>query len=124
MDITAVRGATALAAKGDEAAVMVEALGMLFDALIMKNNISIEDIISIQFTQTADLNKMNAAAALRKARPAFSQVPLFCSLEPEVENSLPRTVRVLITWRGDGPGIPVYMGEAASLRPDLSGGDA
>ena len=66
-----------------------------------------------------DLKKKNAAAALREAHPAYAGVPLFCSIEPDVELSLPRTVRILITWRGSGSVTPVYMGKASSLRPDL-----
>jgi len=99
---------------------MIEAMGELFDSLASYNRFTPDEIVSVQFTQTSDLTKMNAAAALRMARPLYGQVPLFCSLEPDVENSLKRTVRVLITWRGEGPGIPVYSGAAISLRPDLN----
>ena len=98
---------------------MVEALGQLMDDLCTVNNISIHDIISLHFTQTSDLTRKNAAAALRDARPEYSQVPLFCSAEPDVIGSLPRTVRVLVSWMGEGTGKAVYLGEAAALRPDL-----
>jgi len=123
MYITAVRGAAALEEHGDESLQMISVLGDLLDALSEINNFEIKQIISIQFTQTHDLKKMNAAAALRSARPGYGQVPLFCSLEPDIEGSLPRTVRVLVTFKGEGPGIPVYSGAAAALRPDLSSGN-
>ncbi len=123
MNITAVRGAIALKESGEETSLMVKAMKELFDSLALKNNFTPNDIISIQFTQTLDLKKMNAATALRSAIPEYGGVALFCSQEPDVENSLPRIIRVLVTWRGDGPGIPVYSGNAATLRQDLSSGN-
>jgi len=123
MNITAVRGAAALEEHGDESSQMKFALGNLLDELARINNFKADRIISIQFTQTGDLKKMNAAAALRSVRPEYGRVPLFCSLEPDIENSLPRTVRVLVTFHGNGPGIPVYSGAASALRPDLSSGN-
>jgi chorismate mutase len=100
---------------------MVGAIDNLLKSLVKENNISPERIVSIQFTQTSDLIHMNAAAALRIAFPDYSALPLFCSQEPEVIGMLPRTVRILITWHGKGPAIPVYLGDAALLRPDLQG---
>ena len=123
MNIVAVRGAVALKESKNESSIMIKALRELFDALILKNNFTSDNIVSIQLTQTSDLTKMNAAAALRQAKPEYGSVALFCSLEPVIENSLPRTVRVLVTWRGEGPVTPVYTGEASSLRPDLSNGN-
>jgi chorismate mutase len=123
MNVIAVRGAVALEETGDESSLMVEALGDLIDSLEDRNGFSAEDIVSIHLTQTSDLKKKNAAAALREGRPAYNNVPLFCAREPEVENSLPRTLRLLVTWRGTGPAVPVYSGAASSLRPDLSSGN-
>jgi len=120
MNITAVRGAAAIEEHGDESSQMKVALGNLLDELSRINIFKVDQIISIQFTQTDDLKKMNAAAALRAARPEYGRVPLFCSLEPDIEGALPRTVRVLVTFQGEGPGVPVYSGAAAALRPDLS----
>ena len=121
MDIVAVRGATTVAPGSDEGTAMIGAVGNLVKSLVKENNIVLKKIISIQFTQTTDLNHMNAAAALRIAFPDCSGVPLFCSQEPEVIGMLPRTVRILVTWRGKGPAVPIYMGDASILRPDLKG---
>jgi len=67
--------------------------------IVKKNNLRAEDIVSIQFTQTSDLDEMNPAAALRKGQSEFdfSAVPLFCSQEPEIKNSPEKMVRVLFT---------------------------
>lgn len=107
MEIVAVRGAISVATDSDERSAMVGAIENLLRSLVKENNISPERIVSIQFTQTSDLIHMNAAAALRIAFPDYSAVPLFCSQEPEIIGMLPRTVRVLITWYGEGPSIPV-----------------
>lgn len=123
MIIVAVRGAVSLEKNSDEESGMIEAVGKLLKALEQKNNFSPDDIVSVQMTQTGDLRVKNAAAALRDAIPAYGNVPLFCSQEPEITGALPRTVRVLITWRGEGKVFPVYLGNAASLRPDLSAGE-
>lgn len=123
MSIVAVRGAVSLEEGLDEGLRMIDAVGKLVVSLTEANGFSPDDVISIQLTQTSDLKNKNAATALREGVPAFSTVPLFCSLEPDVEGSLPRTVRILITWEGSGPAIPVYLGKAASLRPDLTGAE-
>ncbi len=67
--------------------------------IVKKNNLRAEDIVSIQFTQTGDLDEMNPAAALRKGQSEFdfSSVPLFCSQEPNIKNSPEKMVRVLFT---------------------------
>ncbi len=123
MNIVAVRGAISLEKAPDEETLMIEALGRLFNALADLNEFSVDEIVSVQMTQTSDLKLKNAAAALREAIPEYSRVPLFCSQEPNIEGSLPRTIRVLITWRATGPVTPVYLGAAQSLRPDLALGE-
>ena len=123
MNIVAVRGAISLEKAPDEETVMTEALGKLFTELADLNGFSIDEIVSVQMSQTSDLKLKNAAAALRAAIPEYGRVPLFCSQEPSIKGSLPRTVRVLVTWKGIGPSIPVYLGAAQSLRPDLAHGE-
>ena len=123
MNILAVRGAVSLDEGPDEETIMIDALGKLVGTLAEHNGFSTDDVVSVQLTQTIDLRKKNAASALRDAMPTYGKVPLFCSVEPDVEGSLARTVRILITWRGNGSATPVYLGKAASLRPDLTGGE-
>ena len=119
MSITAVRGAISIPGSNEEHSQMMKSVGDLVSLLCKLNRISIRRIISVQLTQTSDLVKKNAASALREAIPKFNQVPLFCSQEPMIEDSLPRTVRILITWRtwrGRKMATPVYLGAAQSLR--------
>lgn len=118
--ILAVRGAVTL--DEDTSPAIVAAMGELIDALENRNGFAHGNIVSLQFTQTADIRSRNAASALREARPGYGSVPLFCSQEPGYDGSLPRTVRVLVTWYGKGPAEPVYLGKSTTLRPDLDGG--
>ena len=118
--VIAARGAVNVDDLPDEAEAMVRCVGRLIDELTRRNGIAAQDIISIQFTQTADLTRMNAAGALRRAASDYNSVPLFCAQEPQVEGMAPRMVRVMITWRGLGEPQSVYLGKAAELRPDLT----
>ena len=73
-------------------------------------------------TMTADLTAYNASAAIRLGMN-WDDVPFFTSLEPDVDGSLKRCIRVLIQIQADKTRDQihhVYLGEAAKLRPDLS----
>ncbi|MEW6648806.1 MAG: chorismate mutase [Chloroflexota bacterium] len=77
-------------------------------------------VASILFTTTADLVSVFPAQAARQL--GWNLTPLICAQEIPVPGSLPRCVRVLIHWNCDLPQSDiqhVYLGEAASLRPDL-----
>lgn len=119
--IYAIRGATTIENITQESEEMVEAVGTLLSTILEKNALDIANIISIQFSQTPDLKKKNAASALRQADIRYSATPLFCTQEPEIQNMMPRVVRVLLSCRGEGPGIPVYLGRAGQLRSDFIG---
>ena len=89
--------------------------------LVKKNSIDEAKIISIVFSQTKDITAKNPATALREI--GYSDVPLFCTQEPEYDGSLPLTLRILVTYEaksGRKP-VPVYLGTAMALRPDLDG---
>ena len=98
---------------------IVKNTSLLYSTILEKNDISETDIVSIQFTTTPDLTKLNPAAALRKSGYA-SDVPLFCSLEPVFENSLKNVIRCLILAYSQEKGNSVYLNGAEVLRPDLN----
>jgi chorismate mutase len=103
---------------------MEGAVSRLLDSLLAQNGLSERHIVSIVFSQTRDLEGENPARALRRSAigPRFAETPLFCTQEPEYPDSLPRVVRVLVTFqRPEGGGAtPVYLEGAEVLRPDLS----
>ncbi len=87
--------------------------------ILKENSLDENDIVSIQFTVTNDLDAMNPAAALRKEGLCLHSA-LFCALEPFVKNSLPCTIRVLITAYLSKKPTHVYGGGAEVLRPDFA----
>jgi chorismate mutase len=81
-----------------------------------------EDIASIVFTTTDDLNSAYPAQAAREM--GWNSVPMICSREIPVPGGLPRCIRVLMHWNTDldqQAVCHIYLGSAASLRPDLNG---
>ncbi len=97
---------------------IISAVSELYTKILNENKLKEKDIVSIQFTITKDLNAKNPAGALRKAGFA-KNTPLFCALEPEYENSLPKCIRVLIHCYSKNKAKHVYLGNAKKLRPDL-----
>jgi chorismate mutase len=120
MPIRGIRGATVAEANLPESIHRVTR--DLLQAILRANpTLQLEDIASVFFTVTPDLN---AAYPARGARDlGWSQVPLICAQEIAVSNSLPRCIRVLLHWNTDLPASAirhVYLGDAATLRPDLN----
>ncbi len=86
--------------------------------ILEKNKLDEDDIVSIHFTVTHDLDVLNPAAALRKNGLCLNSA-LFCSLEPHIKGSLAYTIRVLITAYLNTKPIHIYGGGAEVLRPDF-----
>ena len=66
----------------------------LLMALKKENGFKIEDMVSIFFSATSDLNAAFPAQAAREL--GWKQVPLFDMKEIDVPGSLPRCIRILI----------------------------
>lgn len=80
-----------------------------------------EDIASVLFTTTDDLNAAYPARAAREM--GWNSVPMICSREIPVPGGLPRCIRVLLHWNTDldqRDVCHIYLGAAARLRPDLN----
>lgn len=93
----------------------------LLQEIIKANDLSREDIASIIFTVTDDLNAAFPAKAARQM--GLVQSALLCTREIPVPGALPRCIRVLLlvnTPRTQEEIKHVYLGEAACLRPDLA----
>jgi chorismate mutase len=120
MSIRGVRGATV--ASRDEPEAILSATRELLEALLKANPLlQVEELASAFFTVTGDLTAVHPAKAARQL--GWAQVPLMCALEIPVPEGLARCIRVLLHWN---TGLPqsavrhVYLGAAASLRPDLA----
>jgi chorismate mutase len=117
--VVALRGANTVEAN-DEAAI-VAATAELVAELLARNDVAPEDLISILFTATPDLDAEFPAAAARGL--GISQVPLLCAREIPVAGAMPRVVRVLMHLYSDHDYASlrhVYLGGARSLREDLA----
>jgi chorismate mutase len=92
----------------------------LIQEILHKNKIEEGQIISILFSVTKDLTKGNPATGLRAY--GFADTPLFCLQEAEMEGAEPGILRVLVTYsaESDRLPVPVYLGRATDLRPDLN----
>jgi chorismate mutase len=120
MTIRGIRGGTV--AKDDSPSEILSATRGLLEAIREANPTLLpEDIASVIFTVTDDLSSVYPAKAARQL--GWSVTPLLCAREIPVPGSLHRCIRVLIHWNTDLPQPAVkhvYLGEAATLRPDLS----
>jgi chorismate mutase len=117
MRLYALRGATSVA--HNDAKDILEATTELMSAIMERNSLRPEDVVSCIFTATNDLNAEFPAVAARAL--GFEHVPLLCAREIPVPRALPRVIRVLIHYYAeDGHRAQhVYLGEAKALRADL-----
>ncbi len=118
--VRALRGATTL--DHDDESEMTERVQALVKAMMARNDIDHDDIISMIFTATEDLVCAFPAAAARAA--GLGDVPLLCARELSVVGGTPRCVRVLMhvtTERNRSELRHIYLEGAAGLRDDLPG---
>ncbi|MBN1837524.1 MAG: chorismate mutase [Spirochaetales bacterium] len=88
--------------------------------IFRRNRVRPRRILSLLFSVTADLTRLNPASAAREL--GLSSVALFCVQEARIDDSLDRVIRVLLTYRGSAlrKPVPVYLEGARALRPDLA----
>lgn len=89
----------------------------LLRRMIEANGVEAEEVASILFTTTPDLNAEFPAVAAR--RLGWSEVALLCGHEMDVSGSLPKCLRILMlvnTERRAGEIVHVYLKEAENLR--------
>jgi chorismate mutase len=117
MRLRALRGAITVP-KNDADAILA-ATEKLVRAVMERNTLRVEDMVSCIFTCTDDLDAEFPAVAAR--RLGLSSVPLLCAREIDVPGSLPRVIRLLLHCYADPDteARHVYLREAVSLRRDL-----
>ncbi|GHJ29357.1 MULTISPECIES: chorismate mutase [Streptomyces] len=119
MAVRAVRGAVQL--ERDEPEHLHERVSALLTAILERNDLDPDDLISVWFTATPDLHSDFPAAAARKL--GITDVPLICAQELDIEGAMPRVVRILAhieTPLAKSDVAHVYLGAAASLRKDIA----
>ena len=120
--IYGIRGA--VCAENTKESICEQTLNMC-DALIKNNKLAAEDIVSMHFTLTKDLDIYNPCAAFRNNYKDIdtSNIPLFCSQEAFIQGGLKKVIRILIHAYLEENSIisNVYLNGAEVLRPDFCG---
>lgn len=101
---------------------ILENTRMLLNNIIKTNNIKKENIISIIFTATKDIDAVYPAVAAREI--GIVQAGLMCTQEMYVKGSLEMCIRVIVNalCEDEQKNIKhIYLKKASVLRPDLSG---
>ncbi|MGH2902589.1 MAG: chorismate mutase [Solirubrobacteraceae bacterium] len=113
----ALRGA--ISVDRNDAQDILAATTELMKAIMERNALAPDHVVSCIFTATNDLNAEFPAVAARAL--GFDRVPLLCAREIPVPRALPRVIRVLIHYHADEAheSRHVYLGAAATLREDL-----
>ena len=117
--LVALRGATTV--DTDSSAAVMERTGELLSALLQRNGVEHDQLVSIIFTSTRDLRSAFPALAAREL--GLGDVPLLCAGELDVIGGNPNTIRVLIHCYSTLPRESlrhVYLHRAKHLRDDLS----
>jgi chorismate mutase len=119
MECRAVRGATTV--NTNTALAIEEATIEMLQKVIRENKIRIKDIVSAAFSVSVDLNAAFPATAARD-KMGWKFVPMLCTYEVDVPNSLRRCIRVMLTYNTRRPQHKIkhqYLRGAELLRPDL-----
>jgi chorismate mutase len=113
----ALRGATTAASNTAED--ILEATEELLRTVIALNDLSADDMVSMIFTTTTDLNATFPAVAARGM--GLDQIPLMCAHEMNVPGALDLVVRVMLHINTAKPAAElrhVYLRRATQLRPE------
>lgn len=116
--VRALRGATTV--DEDTVVQVTERTIALVEAMLERNGVHHDDIISVWFTATDDIHSIFPATAARKA--GLGDVPLICARELDIDGGQPLCIRVLMhmtTERTRAQLHHVYLEGAVGLRDDL-----
>lgn len=118
MSVRAIRGAVTV--ENNTAPEIIEETRQLLLEIEHKNEFLQDDIISIIFSVTSDLNAAFPAVAARQI--GWNNIALMCTNEVDVLGSLKKCIRVLIHINTDKSNYEIkhiYLKGAKVLRPDL-----
>ena len=120
MPVRCVRGAI-VAEENQPEAILSATRELLREILLANPSLQPADLASVFFTTTEDLDATYPALAAREM--GWANVPFLCGREIPVPGGQRRCIRALLHWNTDlaqDEVRHVYLGEAASLRPDLA----
>jgi chorismate mutase len=114
--LAAIRGAVCVRNDGAD---ITAKIARVYDLMTGRNGIREEDIVSLIFSVTSDIDAKNPASALRESGRA-RDIALFSAREPSVKGGLPGIIRLLMHCYIEENTIPnhIYTEGAEVLRPD------
>jgi chorismate mutase len=116
--VRALRGATTIEVDTEEQ--VGERTRTLVTAMLERNGVTKDQLISILFTATGDIHSVFPATAARSL--GLGDVPLICARELDIVGATPRCIRVMIHLETDRARTDlhhVYLEGARGLRDDL-----
>ncbi|WP_442604475.1 chorismate mutase [Paenibacillus sp. KN14-4R] len=119
MVVRGIRGATTV--ENNDADEILTATIDLLSEIVKNNDTDPKDIASVFITVTGDLTATFPARAIRNME-GWELVPLMCSVEIQVENSLAKCIRLMVmvnTTKEQHEIHHAYLNGATILRPDL-----
>ncbi|MGL5693768.1 MAG: chorismate mutase [Peptostreptococcaceae bacterium] len=119
MRVLAIRGATTVSSNISEE--ILKETAILIKMIIDSNKIDIDDIISMCFTMTRDLDAVYPAVAVRE-KLDIVDIPLLNFEEKYIKGSLDKCIRVMLyinSNKNKSDIKHIYLNKSKSLRPDL-----
>ncbi|MGL5756324.1 MAG: chorismate mutase [Paraclostridium sp.] len=120
MRVLAIRGATTV--KNNSTEEILNETKVMVETIISANDLNIDDIISMIFTMTSDLDSVYPSVAVRDIL-SILDTPLLNFEEKYIQGSLRKCVRVMININSNKKKTEIkhiYLNEAKNLRPDIS----
>lgn len=112
----AIRGATTVNSDCEEE-IRTSVKELLLE-ISKRNSLDNEKIIFILFSNTSDIHSFYPAKAAREA--GFINCALFSAIEPEIDGSLKKCIRVMVLAETENKVNHVYLNGAEALRRDLT----
>ena len=119
MKVLAIRGATTVNSNNKEE--ILKETSKLIEAIILKNNLNTDDIVSMCFTITKDLDAVYPAVAVREILD-IHDIPMLNYEEKYIQGSLNKCIRVMMhinTEKTKSDINHIYLNNAKNLRKDL-----
>lgn len=119
MKVLAIRGATTVVSNNKEE--ILNESAKLVQTIIIENLLDVDDIISMCFTMTNDLDKVYPSVAVREILN-ITDIPMLNFEEKYIEDSLRMCIRVMMYVNSEKSKTDIkhiYLNDAKDLRKDL-----
>lgn len=120
MKVLAIRGATTVTSNNKNE--ILKETSKLIKTIILKNELNNEDIISMCFTMTKDLDAVYPSVAVRELLD-IHDTPMLNFEEKYIQESLEKCIRVIMYVNSEKTKSDinhVYLNESKGLRKDLT----